>query len=169
MKHLKSILALTVIACVVGLLLAATNLLTAPIIKEQEEAKANEALKVVMPEGDTFLSMDISSLSLPESVTNVYTEKTTGGYVFRMTVTGYQPGMVILCGVDETGTVTGATCVTSGETLGYEKTYGDNFVGKTETSVGSVDTVAHATKTTAAYKKAIQDALGAFAIVKGGN
>ena len=35
--------------------------------------------------------------------------------------------MVIMCGVSKDGVVTGALCLSSNETLGKEKTYGENF------------------------------------------
>ena len=53
-KYLKSIIALTVICAVMGLALAATNRLTAPIIAKNESSAANEALLIVMPDGEAF-------------------------------------------------------------------------------------------------------------------
>ncbi len=167
-KYGKSIIVLTAICAVVALLLSATNLLTAPIIEKNESAAANEALLVVMPEGEEFTLMDISSYTLPETVTEVYAES-KGGYVVKLTTAGYSTGMVIMCGVDASGTVTGATCLGSGETLGYEKTYGEKTVGKTLNDIDTVDTVASATKTTLGYRNAVKDALNAAVILGGGS
>ena len=72
-----------------------------------------------------------------------------------------------MCGIDSNGKITGATCVSSGETLGNEKTYGELFLGADRNTVDSVDSVSGATKTTANYKKALKDALSAFDILKG--
>ena len=74
-----------------------------------------------------------------------------------------------MCGVTADGTVSGAVCLSSGETLGYEKTYGDNFKGKDALALGTVDTISGATKTTSAYRSAINDAMNAAKILKGGN
>ncbi|MBQ8600636.1 MAG: FMN-binding protein [Clostridia bacterium] len=167
-KYVKSIIALTAICAAVALLLSATNMLTAPIIEKNESAAANEALLVVMPEGEDFTLMDISSYTLPETVTEVYAES-TGGYVVKLTTAGYSTGMVIMCGVDATGTVTGATCLASNETLGAEKTYGEKTVGKTVADIDTVDTVASMTKTTEAYRNAVKDALNAAVILGGGS
>lgn len=167
-KYIKSIIALTAICAVVALLMAATNTLTLPIIEKNESAAANEALLVVMPEGDEFTAMDLSSYTLPETVTEVYQES-KGGYVVKLTTTGYSTGMVIMCGVDAAGTVTGATCLASSETLGAEKTYGDNTVGKTLSDIDTVDTVASMTKTTEAYRNAVKDALNTAVILGGGS
>ncbi|MBQ7334164.1 MAG: FMN-binding protein [Clostridia bacterium] len=76
---------------------------------------------------------------------------------------------MILCGVNADGTVSGATCLASTETLGYEKTYGENFIGKNMEGVDGVDTVSGATKTTGAYRSAVKDALNAAIILGGGS
>lgn len=167
-KYLKSIIALTAICAAVALLLSATNTLTAPIIEKNESAAANEALLVVMPDGEEFTAVDLSAYTLPETVTEAYAES-KGGYVIKLTTAGYSTGLVIMCGVDAAGAVTGATCLASGETLGAEKTYGENTVGKTLSDIDTVDTVASMTKTTAAYRNAVKDALSAAVILGGGS
>jgi electron transport complex protein RnfG len=167
-KHFKSVIALTLICAISTLLLALTNSLTAPIIKEQEAAAVNEALAVVLPDGEGFEAIDLTKYELPKTITEAYSEK-NGGYVFKMTTTGYGSNFVILCGIDKDSVIKGATCISSNETLGVEQTYGDNFKDKKSEEVESVDTVANATKTTAAYKGAIQDALNALTIMQGGS
>lgn len=167
-KNLKSVIALTVICAVVSVLLALTNQLTAPIIAKQEASAVTEALSVVLPNGEDFQSVDTSNYELPKTVTEAYSEK-NGGYVFKMTTTGYGSGLVILCGIDKEGTVKGATCISSNETLGYEETYGDSFKDKNAEQVDGVDTISNATMTTAAYKNAVKDALNSFTILNGGS
>ncbi len=156
--YFKSIFALTIICAVIGIALAATNGLTLPIIKVNEAEAVQQSLKVVMPGSSEFELMDTTNYDLPETVLETYKE-TGGGYVFKLETSGYSSGMVILCGVDNNGLVTGATCMSSGETLGYEKTYGNTLIKRTLNSIDSVDAVSSATKTTAAYKNAVKDAL----------
>lgn len=167
-SSLKSIIALVCICAAVSILLSLTNLLTAPIIEANQNAAANEALLEVLPEGKNFALLDTSQYTLPSSITEVYGES-GGGYVFKITTSGYSSGLVIMCGVRADGTVSGAVCLSSGETLGYEKTYGDSFMGVNMENVGSVDTVSGATKTTTAYRSAIKDALSAAVILGGGD
>ncbi len=167
-KYLKSIIVLTSICLAIAVLMAATNMLTSPIIEQNENAAANEALLIVMPDGQGFEEIDLSSYSLPQSIKKVYKEA-SGGYVIELEVSGYAAGMKIMCGVDASGTVTGATCLSSGETLGYEKTYGASLTGATSDTIDSVDTVAGATKTTGGYKGAVKDALNSFVILNGGD
>lgn len=167
-KSLKSIVALTLIIAVVSALMAVTNYFTAPIITENENASANEALLVVYPNGEGFEAVDLTQYELPDSIKAAYSEK-NGGYVFQMEVNGYSSGMVIMCGIDAEGNVVGATCLSSSETLGEEKTYGDKVIGTSLDTIDGVATVAGATKTTAGYKTAVKDALNAFVILNGGS
>ncbi len=167
MKYIKCILSLTLICAVMAVMLAAANYITAPIIAKNESAAANEALLVVMPSGEGFTAVDISTLELAESVQEVFTEK-NGGTVVKLTATGFNPNMTIMVGVGADGTVTGATCLSSEETLGYEKTYGESVVGANISTIDSIDTVSGATKTTAAYRNAVRDALNTAIIVGGG-
>ena len=165
-KSLNSILVLFAICAVMAILLAVTNALTAPIIQKNQEAAANEALLVVMPEGEGFEKMDISSYTLPATVTEVYKEA-NGGYVFRLNATGYQPNMIIMCGISADGIVTGSVCLSSSETWGKEKTFGDLLVGVNSDTL--VDVEAGATsKTINGYRAAIRDAMNAAIILGGG-
>ena len=167
-KSVVSTLVLVCICAVMAVLLALTNAITAPIIKKNQDAAANAALLEVMPDGEGFEKVEFDAAKLPKTVTEVYREK-NGGYVITLTTTGYGSGLVIMCGVKADGTVSGAVCLGSTETLGHEKTFGTNFVGKDAVGVSAVDTISGATKTTAAYKNAITDALNAAIILGGGS
>lgn len=165
-SQIKSVVVLTAICAVMALLMAATNSITAPMIKQNDQKEANASLVIVMPEGESFEEIEFDASTLPATITNVYKEA-SGGYVFRMVTTGYASGLTIMCGVDASGTVTGATCVASSETNGAETAYGEQLVGKTLDTVTEVDTIAGSTKTTTGYKGAVEDALKAFAILGG--
>ncbi len=166
-QYVKSTLVLFCICAAIAVMMALVNSFTAPIIEANENAAANEALTEVLPGGEGFVLADISDKTLPASVIEVYTEN-GGGYVIRLVTSGYAQGMTIMCGVKD-GKITGTKCLSSGETLGYEKTYGENFVGKDEGGISEVATVSGATKTTAAYKQAMLDALNTAIIMGGGS
>ena len=168
-KNIKNISVLVSICVVITVLLAATNAITAPIIEKNQNASANAALLEVMPNGSGFEKVDISGYSLPSTVTEVHKETSGVGYVVKLVTAGYGPNMVIMCGVSSDGIVTGAVCLSSNETLSKEKTYGENFANKDAAAVDAVDTIADATKTTAAYKNAVKDALNTVVILGGGN
>ena len=167
-KQIISILALTIICGVVAALLAVTNFVTAPIIEKNEAEAANKALLVVLPDGEDFTPVDLSFYELPATVTEAFTEK-NGGIVVKLKTAGYSSNMIIMVGVAADGSVSGAVCLSSNETLGYEKTYGDSVAGYTADTIDSLDTVSGATKTTAAYKNAVRDALNTAVILGGGS
>ncbi len=166
-RHIKSVISLTAICAVVALLLGLTDFITAPVIKKQGDKAVQEALKVVMPDGEDFKTVDLTKNELPKTITEAFSEK-NGGYVFKMVTTGYASGLTILCGVNSDGVVTGAASVASNETNGAEKTYGDKLKDKKAEDIDTVDTVAGSTKTTLAYRNAVKDALNSFAILNGG-
>ncbi len=167
-KSIQSLLALVCICAVVTVALALTNSLTAPIIDKNESASANAALLEVLPDGGAFEALDISAYTLPSTVTEAYRAE-NGGYVMKLETTGYASGLVLMCGVNADSSVSGVVCLSSGETLGYEKTYGANFIGKTADEADAIDTVSGATKTTGAIRSAVKDALNAAVILGGGS
>lgn len=168
LKSVKNTLVLVSICAVVAVALSITNYFTAPIIAERDAAAANEALLQVLPEGGSFDAVDLTAYTLPATVTEAY-KASNGGYVFKLTTAGYGPNMVLMCGVNPDGTVSGAVCLSSNETLGKEKTYGDTLVGVSADTVDGVDTLSGATMTTSAYRSAVKDALNAAIILGGGS
>ncbi len=169
MQHAKSVLALVSIVAVMGLLLAVTNFVTAPIIQENQSAAGNAALQSAIEGSAGFEEIDLSQYELPATVTAAYRETSGKGYVIVLSTTGYKPGMNITCGVSPEGVILSAECTESSETNGAETTYGANFVGKDAAGVEGVDTVSGSTKTTAAYKAAMTDAINAATILGGGS
>ena len=168
-NYIKNLSVFVCICSVITILLAATNYITAPVIAENQNAAANAALLEVMPEGKGFAAADISTLELPSTVTEVHQETSGLGYVVKLTTSGYGSDFVIMCGVTSDGIVTGAVCLSSNETLGKEKTYGEGFKDKDAAGVDEVDIISGATKTTEAYKNAIKDALNTVVILGGGS
>lgn len=166
---LKNLCVFVCICTVITLLLAVTNTFTAPIVRQNQNAAANRALLEVMPDGADFALMDVSSYTLPATVSEVYRETAGLGHVIKLVTSGYGSDMVIMCGVTADGVVTGAVCLSSNETLGKEKVYGENFAGRDAAGVEAVDVIGGATKTTAAYKSAIKDALNTAIILGGGS
>lgn len=168
-KSIKNLTVFVCICCVITLLLAVTNSITEPVITQNQNAAANKALLEVMPEGAGFDEVNIQEYTLPATVSEVYKENTGKGYVVKLVTAGYGTDMVIMCGVNSEGVVTGAVCLSSNETLSKEKTYGENFANKDLAAVEAVDTIGGATKTTAAYKNAVKDALNTATILGGGS
>lgn len=164
MSKFKPTIVLGIICLIVALLLAAVNSVTSPIIQEEQDAKVQETLAQVLPEGKNFVKLDDVS-ALADIVDAVYTED-GGGYVFQLTVTGYKPGLQILCGVNAQGVVTGAEYTISNETNGAENGLGAKYAGATNDTV-TAEIIGGSTKTSEAYYTAIKTALESFEILTG--
>ncbi len=166
--NLMPTLVLASICLAATLLLSVINLFTSPIIKDREDAKANAALVEIYPGGSDFKKIDITKYTLPKSITAAYSEG-SGGYVIQSTVSGYNQGLVIMCGIDKDGKIVGADYIASNETLSAEVGLGDRFVGKVQSEL-TPDIVAGSTAklTTGAYYQAITDSLNAFTVLTGG-
>ena len=130
------------------------------------KAKAEAAAEILA--ANALSDVDLSQYEgLPSSL--VSAKKTAGGrYVIEIKTKGYGDGMIILVTVDAEGKVMSAVCTASNETNGKEKTYGEQFVGKTKDEVASVDTISGSTMTTTAFRQAVTDALNATVILGGG-
>lgn len=168
---------LSAICLVVAGLLATINIFTGPRIERNQKEKAMRALTEVYPGGTGFAEMDLSTLTMPESVVAGYTEA-SGGYVFRMSVTGKDSGMIVMCGIDAEGKIVGTKCIESKETPGYfasvlEKLENTKFYnGKDQKAFDALDfdndvKVSGSTLSSKAYNGAIKDALLAFASAGG--
>lgn len=165
----KSVIVLFSICLVVAAILAAVNFITAPIIEESEKKAAADALRVVCPEGDDFEPFSQSlDFDVPTTIKNIYVVSAGEnkiGLVFEISEKGYAPNLNIMCGINSDGVITGIKCLSSGETLGYEKAYGESFVGKGREEVSDVDTISGATLTTTAFKNAIMTVEKTFNLI----
>jgi len=170
MKKSNQIMPTVVLSCIcaiVALLLSAINMVTGPIIEEARNAAANEALLVVMPEGKDFEELDVATLGLPENVTNAYKETSGKGYVFRVTATGYKPGLIVMCGIDAEGKVVGSKCLETQDTFGKEPQIDNSYNGQSLADF-TPTMISGATMTSNGYRDAINIALQSFTLASGG-
>lgn len=175
-QSIKAVLVLTILCAVVAAILGTANYFTAAKIAENAEKTRAEARSAVLPDGEyTFREADISALG-DSSVTAAWEAQKNGEtvyYVFQMETKGYATGLVLMCGVDKDGKITGTKTVSSSETpsLGGKtdrEAYRKQYVGLAKGQLGQVDGIAGATKTSEAYRNAVSDALNAFGILTGG-
>ena len=166
----KPTIVLGVICLVSALLLALVNMITAPIIEAAQNAAANAALLEVLPDGGSFEEITLDD-KYPEIITKGY--KAEGGYVFQATVTGKNPGLIIMCGIDTDGKVVGTKVIAEQETDSYDAQVFPSVEGVDgEYSGQSLDgfteyLVSGATLTSRAYAQAIKASLQAAAIAGG--
>ncbi len=158
------------ICLVVALLLSVINMITGPAIEAAQKEATQKALRDVLPLAES----DFTELTLNEKYPAAVTEgySADAGYVFKMVVTGYKPGLTILCGIDNDGVITGAKYIESNETLSAEVGLGDKFVGYKNDNIESIkadiEASSTAKATTGAYYSAIEAALKAYIVATGG-
>ncbi len=151
-------LTLALICLTVALILASVNLLTEEKIAQEQYKKEQSALKDIMPAGDNFTSIYVDGID--ESITAVYSED-NGGYIFKVSTKGYNSGLVILCGIDAKGNLTGVNSTQTSETPSKENGIGELFNGMNADSQKEI-IVSGATKTSKAYSEAVRVSYEAF-------
>ena len=156
---------LGIICLVSALLLALINIPTEAKIKENQSIKENAALYEVYETAGLFTPINnFADYDLPAEVTAV-SAASNGGYVFKLEVSGYKPGLVIMCGVDGEGKITGVKDIASAETWGHESYYNEAYVG---TSSADLDRLVASgatpnSETSKGYYNAMSAALDAYA------
>lgn len=149
---------LAVICLTVSLLLASVNILTEDKIAEVQYQKEQSDLKKTMPAGNNFTTIEVDGID--ESITAVYSEA-GGGYVFKISTKGYNSGLVILCGIDSDGRLTGVNSTQTSETPSKENGISALFDGmRADTFEEKI--VSGATKTSKAYSDAVRVSFEAF-------
>lgn len=170
-SNIMPTLVLGAICLVVALLLSLVNSVTAPVIEAAQNAAANEALVVVLPDGKNFEEITLDE-KYPASITKGY--KADGGFVFQANVTGKSAGLIILCGINTEGKIVGTTVIADQETDSYDANVFPAVTG-TDGAYKGMDInnftpylVTGATLTSKAYSEAVKASLHAFIIANGG-
>ncbi len=133
---------------------------------EKNNTSRHPEFKEVL-DGKYYGEVDITSLDLPSAVTKAYKETKGKGYVFEITVTGYRPNLVILCGVDADGKIAGMKHIATNDTFGKESELNGAYIGQTMDTLTPI-IISGATMTSNAYKDAVTAALTASTLLSGG-
>ena len=166
-QNIMPAVVLGTICLIAALLLSVVNMFTAPIINEAQDRAANEALLVVLPGGSNFEELEIDG-EYPKVIKQGY--KADGGYVFRAEVTGKNPGLVVMVGIDESGKIVATKVIGDKESPGYANKVASEIEGSEGAYSGmtldSFEThiVSSASYTSGAYGEAVKAALQAYAI-----
>lgn len=171
-KNLMPTIVLVIICLVTALLMGGVNMLTKDRINSNAEAAANEALKVVLPSGKNFQKIEELPENYPDAIKAAY--KADGGYVFQAETQGNKPGVVVMCGIDDSGKVVGVEVISDAETPDYKAMIfplvtgaGGKYNGKDIDSL-SPEIASGATKSSRAVYEAVKASLNAYAVSTGG-
>lgn len=143
----KPILALGLCCLVVVSLLAVTNYITAPIIKQSEQAKADSTRKLVLTEADSFTDVGLPEETLAQNkVTSAFRANNGAGYAITAVVTGYHGDITAMFGFDPEGKIAGVQVLSHSETQGLgERITGEGWQSQFIGQAGPLATVKSAT------------------------
>ena len=171
-KSLMPVIVLTAICVAVAALLAATNLITAPIVKDRNDQAVSKSLAEVMVGGQFNSEPDTLKDGAPATVKQVYTEKTGMGTVIVLVTnkgyTGKNIGLTV--GIDTEGKITGMKVTQNEESIVPSElkpggSYGDHYVGAGAEDVPELSTGATVVFTEGAIKGALNDAFAYLGFV----
>ena len=135
---------LFLITAISALLLAIVNEITAPLIAANEEKSVQDALRVVMPEADSFAAREkgdaeaAAEEEYESDIIELYDAKKDGetvGICAIVETKGYDTGLRSAVGVDADGTVTGVEIISHQETPGLganaeDEEFRSQYIGK---------------------------------------
>ena len=167
------ILVLAVICIVVSGALALLYNATYPVIALRASERTEAARIELIPQAAGFER--IQPDNLPGRITAAYRTVNDVGYIFIVTVMGYNGNIEIVCGIDPDGNIIDTIVLSHSETpvlgtVAFEYAFASQFVGRnnTDATLHDIDTITGSTITSTAYINAVQYALDAYDIVKGG-
>lgn len=159
------------ITAVSALLLAFANKITAPIIAENNRVKTEAAMRVVLPDAETFTKVGIDGV---EEAYIANTGDETAGVCVVSAVYGYGGEIKVITGINTDGEVTGIDILSHSETPGLganaeKPEFTSQFKGKTKdigvsrgkASGNEINAMSGATITSKAVAEAVNMALEA--------
>ena len=164
------VIVLVVICLVTTLALAGTYSVANPMIIKNQKAAADEARKLVLPEGDSFTQYDGD---LAAGVVDCYMADNGAGMTVTAGAGGYGGTVEVMIGLDAEGAITGVTVTSHSETPGLgtkamTTEYLAQYKGVSEVAGddirndGDIDAISGATLTSDAVYVAVGAALDQF-------
>ena len=166
----KPVVVLLLICLFSGLILAAVNSVTAPIIAANQEAQAQATYIALLPEADSFSELSTTV----EGVSNVLQADNGAGYIVVAAAQGYKGDVVATVAFDNNGSILGLSMTADDETVGLgtrvtEEEFTGQFVGLPAENIdyADVNAVSGATYSSTAAVEAIYLAIQAYQEVRG--
>lgn len=155
---MKSVLKLTSICLIVTLLLAVTNMFTAPIIEKNLQSAATQSLSQVLPGAKDFEKLTVPD-SASASLKEIYRETEGLGYAATVEITTQYSNspMLYTVGVGQDGVITGIVITSYNETKDFgRESYPKSYVGK-DSALNGVELVGGVTYSSTAFKQGVKD------------
>lgn len=165
------VLVLFAISAITALLLGLVNMVTAPVIAANEEAKKNAAMAAVLPYDGEYVPMEYNGTDT--TVGGIY-QAGDSGYVVEVAPIGSFSGtFTVMVGVDANLACTGVEVVKTAETSGLgslvtKPVFKDQFTGVTGAVAvtkdgGTINSVTGATITSRCMANGVTSAIAAAA------
>ncbi len=152
MKIFKSALVLTLIGIACGLLIGLTNLVTEPVIKNNQLKAAKKAYEGFFPDLDNLEVIEVEGTYVYEYVKILKDEKVIG-HAFRAKGSNQRGLIELVIGANLEGKILGVKILSTDNTPGYYDKYEDldkNLIGVNGNTLGDVtgiDNISGATQT----------------------
>lgn len=161
--NVKSVVVLFACCLVVAVLLAGINLITAPIIEENNRIAILNSLEGLI-DGAEFDQIEISEL--PSSITNVFVDTNGGGYAMIFTAKSQYSSspMQYSVGISREGKITAIKQITYMESKSFGD-YPQSFIGADRSESSEAEVFAGVTYSSNAFKSALDDVFEAFTII----
>ena len=163
------IVVLMAICVVISGALAATNMVTEPIIAEAARQAAMAALFEVVPAADDFA--EVEGLALPAGVNAIHKAKNGAGFAVLVNGKGgYGGDIVMAVGIDMDGKITQTKVISHQETSGLgsrvaEDGFRAQFVGM-DSSLSGFSAIGGVTVSSTAFKGGVTAAFAAYELAK---
>ncbi|MBE7033175.1 MAG: RnfABCDGE type electron transport complex subunit G [Ruminococcaceae bacterium] len=120
-EFIKLSAVLCIITLVAAFILAGVNKVTAPAIAKAEKEAAENAMKTLLPEADTF-----EAVATDENLKVAKKEGVVVGFCAQVTTSGYGGDIVMMVGIDSNMYVQGIEILSQSETAGLGAKIVDN-------------------------------------------
>lgn len=171
---LKPIIVLVLVCAVSTAALAVTNVITLPIIAQQQAAAEEAAKKEVLPEGTDFAPVEDMS-NFPAVVVAAEKAGNGAGWVITTETNGYGGVVRAMFGINAQGAIVASKVVDHGETEGIGSkvvkdgsSYHQQLVGMTKDTMSGIVATTGASFSSAAMKQAVTAVFDTYAVVSGG-
>ncbi len=162
--NIKSVIVLFSCCLIVAVLLAGINVVTAPIIEENNYKKMLASLEGLIPGADYEQREDLSEL--PPSISAVFVDKNGAGVaiIFSAKSQYSSSPMQYSVGIGSDGKIISIKQITYMESKSYGD-YPQSFVGNDQGGAASVEVFGGVTYSSNAFKSGLNDAFEAFKII----
>ena len=165
--NLKSVVVLFACCLVVALLLAGVNMVTAPIIEQNNQNAQFAALEGLIPDAQYEEKTGLEGI--PETINGIFVDKNGGGAAIVFSATSsYSSGpMQYAVGIDADGKILAIKKIAYMESKDFGS-YPESFVGKEYAGIDSVEAFSGVTYSSNAFKASLKDAFTAYYAAMGG-